>query len=255
MVDHAIHLTYSMRPDQPQRHDPEVTRHSGWLLPLAALGAVATVCALFLLYYLAPAPTALVEEHVLPSARAYPVHLRIGGIALVVPANYLPYASERVGGPREQVVLYAELPDFHGYSGKEPAGLEENGARSPIIHILIRKEEFNVSEAVRLERIYLNEVVDRRGLKGPFGLTQYVFRSDSGYHGEDIFVGRTQTNRMVMRCTRSGPELPPASCLREMQLAPDVSQSYRFARSHLSDWRKIADGVSRLVASFRRAAS
>ncbi|HEY3777992.1 MAG TPA: hypothetical protein VGL35_08025 [Rhizomicrobium sp.] len=240
-----------MRPDRHDRRSPEIIKHSGWVLPAAVLAAIGAVCALFLLYYLAPEPTALIEEHVSPTALVYPVHLKIGAISFVVPANYLPYESERTGGPRERLVVYAELPDFRGYSAEKQAELTETRARMAVIHILIRKEEFDVTEPMRLQRIYLKEVIDRRGREGPFGLIQYSFRKDSGYRGEDLFVGRGRDGQIVMRCTRTGPEVPPPNCLREILLAPEVSLSYRFPRPDLADWRSIARGVSHLVASFR----
>ncbi|MGH6888662.1 MAG: hypothetical protein ACREHF_05625 [Rhizomicrobium sp.] len=225
--------------------------HSGWVLMMAVGAAMAVLCVIFLLYYLAPPPTVLMEEHVSPSARIYPVYLRLAGLRLDIPANYLPYASERSGGGREQIVLYAELPDFRGYSGREAATFRDNDARSAILHILIKKEEYEIAESSRLDRIYLDAVRNRHGRKGPFGLVEYTFRNDSGYRGEDLFVGGTSKGIVVMRCTRPGAELPSAHCLREFQFAPDVSLSYRFALSQLSAWRRIADGVNRLAESFR----
>jgi hypothetical protein len=85
-----------------------------------------------------------------------------------------------------------------------------------------------------------------------FGLVEYAFRSDSGYRGEVLFFGRTTSGVVVMRCTRQNSARPSPSCLRELELAPRISLSYRFALPSLSDWRRIADGVHRLVASFRR---
>jgi hypothetical protein len=38
--------------------------------------------------------------------------------------------------------------------------------------------------------------------------------------------------------------------MREVQYAPGILLSYRFKRSQLKQWRQIAGGVERLVASF-----
>lgn len=239
-----------VRTGMPGDRPLQTIRHSGWLFPAAIVAAVAVLCVLFLFYYLAPAPTALIEERFAPTLRRNPVALRVGSGRFTIPANYLPYASERLGGTREQVVLYALLPDLRGYSGKDTANFDDTGANSPVIHILIKKEAFDVGESERLRRIYLGEVTDRRGQKGPFGLIRYAFRSDSGYRGEDLFVGKTGTHTVVIRCTRPDAEIPSANCLRETRLSPDVSLSYRFGRAHLADWRAIASGVNRLIASF-----
>jgi hypothetical protein len=210
--------------------------------------------AIILVYYLAPNPTSLIEEHPRPTSHGEAAQLRIGGLSFTIPANYLLYASARNGGARREVALYAELPDFHGYSEDEAPVFSGNGTNSPIVYLLIREEAFNLPEASRLQRIYLDDVVDVRGRKGPFGLDEYAFRDDSGYRGEDLFVGRTARGIVVMRCVRFAREVPSPSCLRDEPLGGDVALSYRFKRSQLSKWRQIADGADRLVASFRTAA-
>lgn len=227
-----------------------IRKHSGWLVPLVLVALTGTLCALFLLYYLAPNPNSLIEEHTSPSAAAYRVQLRIGSISLTVPANYLPYPSERSGGPRREVALYAELPDFHGFSDATSGDFVGNSPNSRVVHILITRETFDVAESARLKRIYLNEVVDSRGRPGSAGLVKYVFRSDSGYRGEDLFVGWDGGADIVMRCTQPGPNVPSPNCIREVQYEPGILLSYRFKRSQLADWRRIARGVLRLVDAF-----
>lgn len=244
-----------MRPGRPDEDGPEMARHSGWMLLLAVGAAMAVLCAVVLLYYLALPPVAPVEERVSPSVASFLVRLRVAGLSLEIPANYLPYESERSGGPRSQIVLYAELPHFRGYSVRNAAEFGEDEAKSSILHILLKKQAFDIAESVRLDRIYLDAVVDRRGREARFGLHEYTFRDDSGYRGEDLFVGLTNSGVAVMRCSRGGGSLPPANCLREFQLGPDVSLSYRFARSRLPEWHQIADGVNRLVATFRGSRS
>jgi hypothetical protein len=228
-------------------------KHSGWLVPLGMLAAIAGLCVLMLLYYLAPSPNALIEEHTSPSARTDPVRLKLGRLTLVVPAKSLPYASERSGGPRREVALYAELPAFRGYTDLAAAEFSGNAPGSPMVHILITREEFDVGETARLKRIYLNEVADTRGQATDWGLTKYAFRDGSGYRGEDLFVGRDAHGDVVMRCTQPEADVPSPNCMREARFAPGILLSYRFKRSHLPQWRLIARGVERLVSSFSAA--
>lgn len=235
---------------RPGEIDSTIRKHSGWLVPLGLLVLMGALCALVLLYYLAPNPNSLIEEHASPSAGANRVQLRVGNISLSVPANYLPYPSERSGGPRREVALYAELPDFHGFTDSTAADFVGNSPQSRVVHILITREAFDVGESARLKRIYLNEVADPRGRPGSAGLTGYAFRSDSGYRGEDLFVGREGGADVVMRCTQPSAEVPSPNCIREVQYAPGILLSYRFKRSQLRDWHRIAGGVERLVASF-----
>ncbi len=76
-------------------------------------------------------------------------------------------------------------------------------------------------------------VTKAQGQPGPFGLTQYTFREDSGYRREDLFVGTIGKDPVVLRCVRFSPEVPSPSCLRDMPIAHAVALSYRFKRAHL----------------------
>ena len=94
----------------------------------------------------------------------------------------------------------------------------------------------------------------REGTAGPFGLTQYAFRDDSGYRGEDLFIGQGDKGPVVLRCVRFSMQVQSPSCLRDMRLANGVSLTYRFKRANLSHWREIAAGVEQLMHSFMREA-
>ena len=227
-----------------------VKQRSGWLIPLAVFVVTAVLSALFLLFYLAPTPTSFIEEHQSPTTRTEPVQISVGGLSLDVPANYLLYARARRGGQMKQVEIFAKFPDFHGYSDWESQTFNGNGPDSPIIYMLIREEPFNLEEDERLKRIYLNYVADPEGKPGPFDLTEFMFRDDSGYRGEDLFVGDVRGHPVVMRCVRFSPEVPSPSCLRDVRLSGGVALSYRFKRAQLANWRDIAAGVSGLVRSF-----
>ncbi len=230
--------------------DDTVKQRSGWLIPLAVFVVTAVLSGLFLLFYLAPAPTSFIEEHQSPTSRTDPVHITVGGLSLNIPANYLLYAGARQGGERKQVDLFAIFPDFHGYSDWESQAFSGNAEDSPIIYMLIRDAPYNISEEERLKRIYLTYVADPLGKPGPFGLTEFAFRDDSGYRREDLFVGELQGHPVVMRCVRFSQEVPSPSCLRDVRLSKSVVLSYRFKRAHLVDWREIAVGTGNLAHSF-----
>jgi hypothetical protein len=237
-----------------QRDDDRdtVKQRSGWLIPAAVFVVTAALSALFLLYYLAPTPNSFIEEHPVPTSRTDPIALSVEKLKLVIPANYILYSSTRQGGPRKEVALAAKLPDFHGYSDWYASTFTDFSADSQIVYLLVREDALNISEADRLKRIYLSYVVDPAGQPGPFGLTQYSFRDDSGYHGEDLFVGEAAKGLVVLRCVRFGPQVPSPSCLRDMRLGHHVALTYRFKRAHLAQWHEIADGVDTLMGSFVR---
>jgi hypothetical protein len=231
--------------------DGDVKQRSGWLIPVAVFIVTAGLSALFLLYYLVPAPTSFIEEHVAPTSRADRVSLTINGTKFSIPANYIMFARQRQGGTLKEAQLFTTFPDFEGYSDWHASSFSGNAADSAMIFLLLREEQFKISEADRLQRIYLTYVVDPAGKPGPFGLTQYVFRDDSGYHGEDLFVGQRNGKPAVLRCVRFSPQVPSPSCLRDVRIGSGVTLSYRFKRANLGHWEEIATGVDKLIASFR----
>jgi hypothetical protein len=230
-----------------------IRQRSGWLIPAAVFLVTAALSALFLLYYLAPTPNSFIEEHPSPTARTDPIALSVDELKLIIPANYIVYSSARQGGPRKDVALAATLTDFHGYSDWYASTFADNGPDSPVVYLLIREDRLNMSEAQRLQRIYLAYVVDPAGKPAPFGLTQYTFRDDSGYRSDDLFVGQTAKGPVVLLCVRFSPDVPSPSCLRDVRLAHRVALNYRFKRTHLARWHEIADGVDGLMASFTQA--
>jgi hypothetical protein len=238
----------------PPRRDTgfgtNIKEHSGWWAPIAVVAAVVLLSLFVLVYYFVPNPVSLIEERPSPSTRIDRVPVRVGGHPLQIPANYIVFASARKGGVRHEIDVAAKLPDFHGYTGAERDSFVSGRATSPIVRVKIREEPYEVPEAARLSRVYLAQVVDPRGTDGPSGLTQYEFRDDSGYRGEDLFVGREGSALVVLLCERAGSDIPSPNCLRDFPLQKGVALAYRFKRARLAKWRDIARGVSRLVASF-----
>ncbi|MGC9954367.1 MAG: hypothetical protein ABSD21_08840 [Rhizomicrobium sp.] len=233
--------------------DETIRKRSGWLIPLGVFLVTFALSALFLLIYLAPSAPSLFEEQLSPTSRSDIVALKVSGHRFFIPANYLEYESARQGGDRREIALFAMLPDLTGWSNWEAQTFADNGVKSPIVEMRIRQETLNLSEADRFERIYMGYVLNPRGAEGPYGLRQYAFRQDSGYHNEDLFVGKTDTGLLVMRCVRLGPDVLSPNCFRDMRIARGVSLFYRFKRAHLSKWREIDDGVDKLIASFEKA--
>lgn len=231
-------------------NDGTVKQRSGWLIPIAVFVVTAGLSAIILLFYLAPTPTSFIEEHAAPTSRTDKVALSVNGLKFDVPANYIKFASARQGGPRKEVALFTTFPDFEGYSDSNASDFSDNAADSPVIFLLLREEQYKISEADRLQRVYMSYITNPAGKPGPFGLTQYVFRDDSGYHGEDLFVGQDDGKPVVLRCVRFSAQVPSPSCLRDIRLGHDVALSYRFKRAQLGHWADIIHGVDKLIASF-----
>jgi hypothetical protein len=235
-----------------QRTEDIIRERPGWLIPLVVFAVTALLSGLVLLYYFAPPANLFTGERSSPTARTEAVSLSVGGVEFRIPSNYIRYKSARRGGPVRQVALFVALPDFRGYTDRDALLFSGNSADSPIVYVLLHDEELKLSEQDRLNRIYLGYVADPHGAPGPFGLTQYAFRNDSGYRGEDLFVGRPGTRLVVLRCVRMAASVPSPSCLRDSRLSHHAALSYRFKRAQLARWREIATGVDSLIHSVMR---
>jgi hypothetical protein len=230
--------------------DAAIRRRSGWLIPLAVFVVTAVLSGLILLYYLGPAPRSFIEEHPSVTGRRDAVDLSVGGISFKIPSNYIRLRTARKGGPLAQVALFAALPHFRGYSDTDAETFSDNAADSAVVDILLHEEQMKLGELDRFKRIYLDYVVSTTGKAGPFGLTQYEFRDDSGYRGKDLYLATLGKHTVVLRCDRLSTNDQSPSCIRDTRLAGHASLSYRFKRSQLSRWREIAAGVDKLMHSF-----
>ena len=235
-------------------YDDTIRQRSGWLIPVGVFAVTAVLSAMVLLFYLAPTPQSFIEEHPAPTSRTDPISITVSGIAFKIPANYILYKSARQGGSRKDVALIAFYPEFRGYSDWDSQIFAQDAADSPLIYLLIREEPYDITEAERLKRIYRNFLTDQTGKPGPFDLTEYSFRDDSGYRNQDLFVGGTAETPIVFRCDRFSQQVRSPYCLRDIRLKRGVTVSYRFKRALLADWRPITTGVDRLLQSFRQHA-
>lgn len=230
--------------------DETVRRRSGWLIPLSVFGVTFVLSGALLLFYLAPRGNSLFNEQAEPSSRSEPVAVTVGGVALRIPANYIMYESARSGGMRNEVALFALLPDLSGWSNWAADAFASNAEDSDVVYLTIKAKP-SLSEADKLKRVWPDYLADRQGSDGPYGLRRYAFRKDTGYRSEELFVG---DGPVVLRCVKQSPQVPSPSCLRETPLARGVTLSVRFKRAHLDGWRGITTKVDRLIASFRKPA-
>lgn len=226
----------------------EIHQHSGWLIPLTVMVVVVILCGALFLYYMRPfalRPSAAPFRDNRDSFVAIPV--KIGGLALSIPRRYI----EPGAGATNSAALVAALPDMRGYSEGEAQLFAGNAPDSPLVHLLIRPAPNRLPGRQRLQRVYMPYIANEAGEKGPFGLVHYAFRSGSGYAHDDLYAGND--GNLLLLCEQPAQDIPSPNCLAiDQPLAAGVFLTYRFKRSQLSSWRAIDQGVSRLVAKFRR---
>ena len=90
-----------------------------------------------------------------------------------------------------------------------------------------------------MSRVYLSQIESPVASPGPYGLKQYRFRADSGYHDQDLFVSETDKAPMIFLCNKPGPDTPSPNCLRDTSLDGTIGFSYRFKRAELAQWKTI----------------
>jgi len=147
-------------------------------------------------------------------------------------------------------MLAARLPGFQGYSLDAAGDFSANAADSPVVTLTLKSTSIPVPEQDRLDRIYLMQVVDSGGATGPFGLRHYVFRAESGYHAEELYVGTVDNATIVLLCDRPSADTPSPNCLRDLPFGDGLALSYRFKRAHLAQWRALDSGVRSLIGGF-----
>ena len=229
----------------------EIHQHSGWLIPLGLVLVILALCGAFLLYDLRPG-TGLFRNNA-PTADARTVSVAVRGVHFHVPGNYLESRATRRGGDLDVMGLSALLPDMRGYSTADAGLFLSNAPDSPVVHLVLRGDTNGLSAADRLSRIYMPYIADPKGTADQFGLTRYTFRPDTGYERDDLYVGNSGPEQLLLLCERPAQDLSSPNCLAiDRPVAPGVNLSYRFKLAQLSRWRDIAGGVDRLVAGFMK---
>ena len=224
----------------------EMHGHSGWLIPLGFIFAILVLSGLFLGWYLRPGP----KPAGAPTGKSDLVHLTVRGTAFAIPANYIENAAARAGGEQDSLALAALFPSWLGYSDADARLFQGNAPDSPVIHLALRRDANNLDAAARLKRIYMPYVAGQS--EGPFGLTQYRFRADSGYEQNDLFSGESNGVVLLLLCERGGSELTSPNCVAvDRPLAKNLSLSWRFKRAWLARWPEMASGVDTLIGKFR----
>lgn len=229
-----------------QRDD--VHQHSGWWFPLGFGFAILLLSGLFLGWYLRPGPRAPAA----PTGQSNIVNLTVRGAAFAIPANYIQNAPARAGGDQDSLSLAALFPSFRGYSDGEAKLFQGNAPDSPVIHLSLRGDANNLDPQGRLQRIYRPYLTDPDGAPGPFGLTQYGFRKNSGYEQSDLFAAQSANGLLLLLlCERAARDLPSPNCLAiDQPLARNLNFTYRFKRAYLARWRELAGGVNGLMRKF-----
>jgi len=179
-----------------------------------------------------------------------PVRLTIAGTPLQIPGNMIRTARQRRNGSAERVDLLLDWPGLKGYSPETAASFRDGSPLAPLIYVSIAPTDSPLDSTGRLEPVYARFFAGEP-VNGPSGLTGRALSEDSGYRGEEVFYKPGASLPFVARCIARATLEVPATCIRDVLIAPGLSMQYRFDRFYLGDWQAMDAGLSELVSTFR----
>jgi hypothetical protein len=175
-----------------------------------------------------------------------PIHLKVAGKTLAVPANMIRFPAERRDGAIERINLLLHWPDLDGFSAANADAFRDNNPGAPLLFVTIFAKDADYGTTGWLDRIYTRYFSDH-AWAGPNGLVGVKLTENSGYAGEDLFFEPESDEPFVVRCVADGdPELA-STCLREILIGGSLIARYRFDKALLGDWERMDAAIRRLV--------
>jgi hypothetical protein len=199
---------------------------------------------------LAGAPVAYVlwpaSAAIAPDAPSLPI--TVGGMAFNVPPAAIRFRVQRRPGAQPRIDLTFVWPSLTPPDLSVKPLPTDTPDVTDRLFVTIAGSDTTLSPAERLKVIY-PRYTDAAPVVGADGLSLQSFRDGSPYQGEDLIMQPTSPERFLLRCTRR-LAATPAMCLHERRLG-GADVTVRFPRGWLTDWQATADGIDRLIASFR----
>jgi hypothetical protein len=169
----------------------------------------------------------------------------IGATLFNVPTTAIRMKIQRHSGPQERVDLSFAFPSLEPPDAPKHVsadGVEE--AMQPIdrIFLSIAAHQDTLAPESRVRTIY-PRYLEQVSTAVYDGLTMRAFRDGTPYSNEDLFFANTPA--LDARCTRDAAT--PGMCLTARRI-DGADLTFRFPRSWLAQWRKVANAMDRLAA-------
>jgi hypothetical protein len=222
------------------------------MLPFASLLAPAVAAGIFVSYALWPT-----WKNTRIPFGAPEIPITVAGVLFNVPPAAIRTPLQRQPGPHERIDLVFLWPSLAPPQleaekpAQAPFALEDNAAAapsdaSPRLFVTIDGLGSVMAPKERLQTVYPHYVA-AQATAGPDGLAILPFRARTPYDGEDLVYLAADPDQFFARCTRQ-LGVVPGTCMQERAIeAAEVT--LRFPRAWLVDWRQIAAGFDRLVAT------
>jgi hypothetical protein len=220
----------------------------GPLIVFAAAAFMAFVYLGYVLWPRWPGPPIGLDAPALPIA--------VAGVVFNIPPAAIRVPVQRRPGAQDRVDLAFAWPSLEPLDPNAKAPALEPGTLPPPdqnltrVFLTIAGAGDTLAPPERIRTIY-PRYASAEAVLGPGGLTVQAFRDGTPYQGEDLIYDGPAP-RFLVRCTRNRPGPTPGTCLYERRIeAADVI--VRFPRDWLEDWRPVANGIDRLIASLRHS--
>ncbi|WP_430511894.1 hypothetical protein [Pannonibacter phragmitetus] len=186
----------------------------------------------------------------LRTAEARLVTLWLGDRRVTVPMNMLPKPEQRKEGSfHERLTLEVNWPSMTGYAGSGGNKSNRPATEMPIsVELMASRKVETVME--RMDTT-LRRLAAGKPQTGQAGLYMLDMSGKAGASEDVLFYeddGTGLETGFAARCRM--PKDAPATCLRDMRLAPDLVASYRFDMKLLSSWGRLDRQMGALFETF-----
>jgi hypothetical protein len=221
--------------------------HHVLALPVFLFFAALSIGVAFVAYVLWPRWP---EETVAMNAPSMPIS--VAGVVFNIPPAAIRNPIQRKPGTQERIDLVYLWPSL---DPPDPA-VKAPPSVSPLapdrIFMTIAASDGTLAPADRANTIY-PRYLEASISAGPSGLALRPFRAGTPYHGEELLYDPQDAGRFLVRCTRNGSGATLGICLYERRIAA-ADVTLRFPHDWLEDWRNVASGLERVIASLRASA-
>jgi hypothetical protein len=172
----------------------------------------------------------------------------IGGTLFNLPTEAIRMKIQRHTGPQERIDLDFLYPSLEAPGAPRHVTADTvDEAMQPIdrIFLSIAAHHDALAPEQRVSTIY-PRYLDQAATMPEDGLTMRMFRTDTPYGSEDLYVAANPA--LIARCTRDAAT--PGMCLSERRV-DGADLTFRFPRSWLSQWRDVAAAMDQLTVQLR----
>lgn len=211
--------------------------------------AIAAAAGLALAAFYSGAPARVVAP-----AGAQIVDVRVGEVALRVPAGHLRHAQDRVGGRMDELHLAASAIDFGPPPAPRPLAPGETEAARDTVYLTLQPPETALAPFERMAKLYARFL--KRGsepMQTEGGLMMRAFEPSSPYEHETLYFNPPEGGLFAARCMRppedpDGPSALANGCIADFRLQ-GLDVRLRFSASLLDQWERMTMETTRFIAS------